>query len=155
MSLLAFAHACEASAIGAYGRRSSLFFPSVEVVHLLGLALLLGSVLAIDLRLLGLAMRRQSVATIVRATTPLLGVGLSLAVASGALLFMTEAVKCYYNAAFWFKLGFLVLAVLTQIALSWRARAIVRPAAVLRGWAALSLLFWFGVAAAGRAIAFI
>jgi hypothetical protein len=132
-----------------------MFFPAVEVVHLLALVLLLGSVLAIDLRLLGLAMRDQSVATVVRTTTPLLGIGAGCAIASGSLLFLTEAVKCYYNAAFWSKLALLALALLVQTALWRQARDAQRPAGVLRGWASLSLLLWFGVAAAGRAIAFI
>src|ERR1700685_1376736 len=97
MSLLNTFHWFEATGIGTYGRRSTYFFPAVEVVHLLGLTLLLGTVLVLNLRLLGAIMRRQSIPEIAHATTPLLWSGVGLAVGSGLLLFLAEAVKCYYN----------------------------------------------------------
>jgi hypothetical protein len=158
MSLISIFHSFEASGIGTYGRRSAYFFPAVEVVHLLGLALLLGTVLALNLKLLGAIMPRQSTAAIARVTTPLLLIGASLALASGLLLFLSEAVKCYYNAAFWYKMGLLSAAIVFQLVAQPRLAA---PAASaestwsLKCIAAASLSLWFGVALAGRAIAFI
>jgi hypothetical protein len=156
MSLLNTFHWFEATRIGTYGRRSTYFFPAVEVVHLLGLTMLLGTVLVLNLRLLGATMRRQSIADIARATTPLLWTGVALAVGSGLLLFLAEAIKCYYNAAFWYKMGLLSSAIVFQLAVHRRMSATpVASAARIKGTAAVSLILWFGVAVAGRAIAFV
>ena len=156
MSLLNTFHWFEATGIGTYGRRSTYFFPAVEVAHLLGLTLLLGTVLVLDLRLLGASMRRQSIPEIARATTPLLWAGVALAVGSGLLLFLAEAIKCYYNVAFWYKMGLLCSAILFQLVVQRRLRADpAESAAVVKGIAAVSLFLWFGVAVAGRAIAFV
>jgi hypothetical protein len=156
MSLLALFHWFEATGIGGFGRRSAYFFPVVEVVHLLGITLLLGAALVLNLRLLGAAMRRQSIAEIARAIAPLLWSGVALAVGSGLLLFVTEAVKCYYNAAFWYKMGLLSSAVVFQLLVRRRLEgAPPASAALVKGAAAISLALWFGVAVAGRAIAFV
>lgn len=156
MSLLNTFHWFEATGIGTYGRRSTYFFPAVEVVHLLGLTLLLGTVLVLNLRLLGGTMRRQSIQEIARATTPLLWTGVGLAVSSGLLLFLAEAIKCYYNVAFWYKMGLLSAAIVFQLVVHRRLSADPSgSAAAVKGTAAVSLVLWFGVAVAGRAIAFV
>jgi hypothetical protein len=156
MSLLSTFHWLEATGIGTYGRRSSYFFPAIEVIHLLGLTLLLGSVLVINLRLLGATMRRQPIADVARATSRLLWLGATLSVASGLFLFLTEAVKCYYNVAFWYKMGFLLSAVVFQLGMHWWLNGAPSTSRrLVKCIAALSLTLWFGVAVAGRAIAFI
>jgi hypothetical protein len=157
MSLIDTFHWFEATPIGTYGRRSSYFFPSVEVAHLLGLTLLLGTVLVLNLRLLGALMPRQSIPEIARATTPLLWTGVALAVGSGSLLFLAEAVKCYYNVAFWYKMGLLISAVVFQLVVHQKLKAVASGPSTgfTKGTAAISLVLWFGVAVAGRAIAFV
>jgi hypothetical protein len=156
MSLLNTFHWFEATQIGAYGRRSTYFFPSVEVAHLCGLTLLLGTVLVLNLRLLDAIMPRQSIPEIVRATAPLLWTGVVLALGSGLLLFLAEAVKCYYNVAFWYKMGLLMSAVAFQLIVHQKLKVASGPSTGLtKGTAAISLALWFGVAVAGRAIAFV
>jgi hypothetical protein len=156
MSLLNTFHWFEATPIGIYGRRSSYFFPSVEVVHLCGLTLLLGTVLVLNLRLLGAIMPRQSIPEIARATAPLLWTGVALAFGSGLLLFLAEAIKCYYNVAFWYKMGLLISAVVFQLIVHQKLNAAPCPSTgLVKGTAAISLVLWFGVAVAGRAIAFV
>jgi hypothetical protein len=156
MSLLNTFHWFEATRIGTYGRHSTYFFPSVEVVHLFGLTLLLGSVLALNLRLLGAIMPRPSIPEIARTTTPLLWTGATLAIGSGLLLFLAEAVKCYYNVAFWYKMGLLISAVVFQLLVHRKLEVAAGPSTgFAKGTAAISLLLWFGVAVAGRAIAFV
>jgi hypothetical protein len=156
MSLLPVFHWFEATAVGNYGRHSQYFFPVIEVVHLLGLTLLLGSVLFVNLRLLGLAMRGQAVRDVARAVRPLLWTGAALSVGSGLLLFLAEAVKCYYNVAFWYKMALLFAAMVFQLAVHQRlsARTSV-PLPVIRVTGTVSLVLWFGVGIAGRAIAFV
>jgi hypothetical protein len=158
MSLIKTFHWFEATGLGTFGRRSAYFFPAVEVIHLLGLTLLLGTVLALNLKVLGGIMPRQSTAAIARATTPLLLIGAGLALASGLLLFLSEAVKCYYNAAFWYKMGLLSLAIVFQLAVQPKlAKAVASSDSTwaLKCTAGVSLALWFGVAIAGRAIAFV
>jgi len=154
-SLLSAFHWFEATGIGVYGRKSAYFFPVIEVVHLLGLTLLLGSVLMVNLRLLELTMKRQTVSEVVRGARPLIWLGVAICLFSGSLLFLTEAVKCYYNIAFWYKMSFLGAAILFQLIA--QNRLVVRPPPrpALRAIAGVSLLLWFGVGIAGRAIAFV
>jgi hypothetical protein len=156
MSLLNAFHWFEATRIGTYGRHSTYFFPSVEVVHLFGLTLLLGTVLVLNLRLLGAIMPRPSIPEIARATAPLLWTGVALALGSGLLLFLAEAVKCYYNVAFWYKMGLLISAVVFQLTVHQKLKVASGPSTgFTKSTAAVSLVLWFGVAVAGRAIAFV
>src|SRR6266851_8555234 len=62
MSLLPFFQWCENSGVGETIRNSSWLFPVIESFHLLGLAVIGGAVLVVDLRLFGFGLRRQSVA---------------------------------------------------------------------------------------------
>jgi hypothetical protein len=155
LSLLSVFRWFESTNVGIYGRRSSYFFPVIEVVHLLGLTVLLGSVLLVNLRLLGWIMKRHTVPDVVRAARPLLWLGVLVTIASGSLLFLTEAVKCYYNVAFWYKMSFLAAAISFQLAAQRSLIETPRSPVPLRAIAAVSLVLWFGVGIAGRAIAFV
>jgi hypothetical protein len=156
MSLLNTFHWFEATRIGTYGRHSTYFFPSVEVVHLFGLTLLLGTVLVLNLRLLGAIMPRSSIPEIARATAPLLWTAATLALGSGLLLFLAEAIKCYYNVAFWYKMGLLISAVVFQLIVHQKLKVAAGPSTgFTKGTGAISLVLWCGVALAGRAIAFV
>ncbi len=112
MSLLAFFQWCEQSGIGDAIRRSSWLFPFIEAIHLLGLGVIGGAVLVVDLRLLGLGLSRQSAAQLTRDAQPWLLGSLLLMIVTGGLLFLSEAIKCYYHEAFWFKMSSLLLAIL-------------------------------------------
>ena len=93
MSLLGFFQWCEQSGIGEAIRKSAWLFPLIEAIHLLGLGLIGGAVLVVDLRLLGLGLRRQSVAQVARDAQPWLLGSLMLMIATGGLLFLYEAIK--------------------------------------------------------------
>ena len=157
MSLLPFFEWCEASAVGEVIRGSLWLFPVIESFHLLALALIGGAILLVDLRLLGLGLRRQPAAELARDVEPWLRGGLAVMVATGILLFSSEAVKCYYNAAFWTKMSFLFPALLFTFTVRRRVAA-ADPARVGPLWgkvaALVSLALWSGVGAAGRWIGF-
>jgi hypothetical protein len=104
---------------------------------------------------LGWTMKRHTVPDVVRAARPLLWLGVLVTIASGSLLFLTEAVKCYYNVAFWYKMSFLAAAITFQLAAQRSLIATTRSPVPLRAIAAVSLVLWFGVGIAGRAIAFV
>jgi hypothetical protein len=156
MSLLPFFEWCESSGIGSAIRDSLWLFPVIESVHLLALALIGGAVLVVDLRLLGLGLRQQPVARLARDVQPWLAGGLVVMVASGLLLFLSEAIKCYHNAAFWTKMAFLLPALIFTFTVRRKVAAgenHVRPL-----WrklvAVTSLTMWSVVGAAGRWIGF-
>jgi hypothetical protein len=157
MSLLPLFKWFDATLISQIIRNSTYIFPVVEVLHLFGLTLLLGTVTVVDLRILGVGMRRQSIPDLAGALAPWSVGAALLTIVSGILLFLSEAMKCYANAAFpykmWFLLGGIILYFLTQ-------RRITSPsskmgAGRMKVIAVLSLILWYGVAIAGRAIAFV
>lgn len=157
MSLLPFFEWCEATALGVAIQQSLWLFPAIEAVHLLGLALLGGSLLLVDLRLLGLGLTGQRVADLARDAQPWMAGSLAVMLLTGVPLFLSEAVKCYYNDAFWVKILTLPVAIAFTFTIR---RAVVladdgrvRPL-VARAVALLSLALWFVVGAAGRWIGF-
>ena len=146
----------EASWLGQLVRNSLWLFPAIEAVHLLGLCLLGGAILVVDLRLLGLGLRHQPIAVVARAATPWLYAAVGLMLTTGFLLFLSEAVKCYHNPSFRVKMATLPFALVFTFAVRQRS-ALKEPA--IAPWqrrllATVSLLLWFAVAAAGRWIGF-
>jgi hypothetical protein len=156
VSLLAVFQAIENSAIGEAIRSSAWLFPVIESIHLLGLAVLGGAVLMVDMRLLGLGLRTQPVSELSRYARPWLIVGLLVMLPTGFLLFVSEAVKCYYHGAFWVKMTSLALALLFTFTIKRRVALAETPV----GWGAnrlvalVSIALWTGVGVGGRWIGF-
>jgi len=157
MSLLRFFALCEHSAVGGAIRNSSWLFPVIEAFHLLGLAVIGGAVLVVDLRLFGFGLRRQPVAQLARDAQPWLIVSLMVMVATGALMFTSEAIKCYYHPAFWVKMTSLFLAILFTFTV--RRKVVMADEARMGPlWSKLvalvSVTLWSGVGIGGRWIGF-
>jgi hypothetical protein len=132
------------------------FFPVIASIHLIGLALLGGAVLMMDLRLLGLGLRQQPVASVTRDAERWLLVSLTVLLPTGILQFMCfAATKYYYLTAFWVKLTALSLAltftftVHRKVALSEEQQ---RSPASRKLVSVVSLFLWTSVAVAGRLI---
>lgn len=157
MSVLAFCQWCNDSAAGQAIRDSIWMFPAVEAVHLLALAVLGGAVFVTDLRLCGLGLTRQPVARLAEDVHPWLVGSLVVMVLSGALLFASEALKCYENPAFWTKMAALAIAILFTFTVRRRILAATHGPWTLvsrRAAAAASFAVWTVVGAAGRGIGF-
>ena len=157
MNLLPFAQWCEASFIGTAIRESPWAFASIESVHLLALAVIGGSVLVVDLRLLGYGLRQQPVSEIARDAQRWQNVSYVVMLVTGIGLYLSEAVKCYYSTPFRVKMVALVLA--TIFTYSVRRKVVFAPEGkfgpVAAGLVAVvSLALWFGVGAGGRWIGF-
>lgn len=156
--LLPFFEWCEATAIGQVIRDSLWLFPVIESGHLLSLCMLGGSLLVPDLRMLGAGLNRQPVGDLARSLRAWLLGSLCAMVATGVLLFLSEAVKCYYNPSFWVKMTTLPVALLFTFLV--RQRVATRPATgpgtswTNRAVATTSIALWLTVAAAGRWIGF-
>jgi hypothetical protein len=157
MSVLSFFTWCESSSLGEAIRSSRWLFPAIESLHLLGLALIGGSVLAVNLSLLGFGLGRRSAAQLWRDTRPWLAGSLAVMLVSGFLLFTSEAVKLYYHEAFWVKMSALLLSILFTFTVQ-RKTALADPERVTqlrsRVVALVSLLLWSAVGAGGRWIGF-
>ncbi len=157
MSLLPFFQWCYQTPIGEAIRESTWLFPLIEAFHLLGLGLTVGAVLLVDLRLLGVGLIKQPVAQLSASAEPWLLGSLTLMLASGSSLFLSEAIKCYYSFPFWVKMTSLFLALLFTFTVR---RRVTRTDVVFdrpllgRFTALISLGLWFGVAWGGRWIGF-
>lgn len=155
MSVHAWFMALANSPLGHLMQTSRWGFAIVEMVHLLGLAILGGSVLVVNLRLLGVILKGESARVIGSNLGRLLLGSLIVMVLSGIAMLSEEAGKCYYSPAFRLKMALLAAAVLFYFTL--HRRALLRtdkgtPTVWTRMAAILSLLLWFGVGIAGRAI---
>lgn len=143
---------------GAVGRtigESLWLFPVIEVVHLFGLAVLGGSVIVMDLRLLGAGLKNTAPAKVLANTRPWFFAGLIVMIATGVPLFLSETTKCCFNHSFEVKITALCLAIVYTLMV--RNRVAAREGTstcVMQGVAVLSLGLWFTVAAAGRWIGF-
>lgn len=149
------------SDIGTAIRESIWIFPIIETIHVLSLALLVGTVALVDLRLLGLILKRQPVTNVTRQILPLTWCGFAVCIGSGLLLFWAEAAKMYANPAFRVKLVMLLLVGLNPLVFhttiyrrvaAWNEDVITPFRA--RFAAFLSLTLWAGIVVAGRAIAY-
>jgi Family of unknown function (DUF6644) len=147
---------CEHSAIGEAIRNSLWLVPLIEAFHLVGLGVTAGAVLLVDLRLLGLGLRRYPVSQLAKDAEPWLMGSLTLMFASGFPLFLSEATKCYYSFAFWVKMTSLLLVVIFTFTL--RRRVVMADASMAPVWgklaAMVSLALWAGVGWGGRWIGF-
>ena len=155
--LLPFFQYLETVWLGRFIVDSNWLFPVIESVHLLALSLLGGSILIVDMRLLGLGFTARDVKEIAREARPFMNFALVMMIATGVPLFLSEPIKCYYSPAFWVKMWTLAVALVYTYTIRTKTTrsGFVHNTArrqVLVG--ALSLTLWFTVAAAGRWIGF-
>jgi hypothetical protein len=150
-----WAAAIEAWPLGVMVRQSTWAFAFAEVVHLVGLTLVLGTVIDLNLRLFGAGLREQLPDRVWSDLCPWNRLGLALVVISGFILTVSEAVKLSGSPPFALKMVLFACAVAHSVVLQ---RRVAREPHLAGGWAkanaALAVLLWFGVAVAGRAIAF-
>lgn len=152
--------AIEASALAVAMRQSLWLYPIVEIVHLTGIALLVGSIAMLDLRLLGLS-RAVSVKRLAGHILPWAAGAFLLIVPSGLLMFMAHAGDFIQSDVFALKICLILAAganaaVLHAGALrgaaAWDVERMPPPAA--RVAAVLSLALWLSVLACGRLLAY-
>jgi hypothetical protein len=155
VDLYALFESFEQTLIGDGIRQSVWIFPAIEAVHLLALALLGGAVLMLDLRLLGMGLATQPPSAIERQTRPWLIGAVSVMIATGVPLFLSEALKLYDKEAFWVKMGTLIVVLVYTFAVhNPIARRDPTVGALSKTIAAISIVLWLVVATAGRWIGF-
>jgi hypothetical protein len=161
MSLLHLCQWLSATPAATAMRESPWIYSLIESIHVLGITALAGAAAVLDLRLLGVMMRREQVSQVVEQIEPIAWVGGVVMFGSGLLLFWAKAENCYANPAFRLKLLLLVLAASNPLIFhlttyrsvaSWDGAAKPPRGAKVAG--ILSLVLWSGIIVAGRAIAY-
>ncbi len=142
--------------------RDSLFtFPVLESIHVVGLALVFGTIAILDLRLLGVASTDRPVSRLMSDLLKWTWAAFALTAVTGGLMFSTNALVYFHNTFFRAKMILLVLAAVNMLVFEltarktlggWDAGARTPPAAKVV--AMVSILIWVGVIVAGRAIGF-
>jgi hypothetical protein len=136
-------------------------FPNVETLHVISLALVFGSILMVDLRLLGLTSRGSSVSKLSREILPYTWIAFGAAVITGTMMFVSKAHIYFYNLQFELKFLFMFLAGVNMLVfhfgvyrrvLSWNDSFPTPITARVAG--ALSIVCWGAVIFFGRWIGF-
>jgi hypothetical protein len=152
-----FAQWSEATALGMAVRNSQYAFPIIEFFHLAALAVIGGAVLVVDMRLLGLGLRKTSVAQLASDAQPWVIGSLIVMIASGVSLYTSEATKCYASPAFWIKISALILVTIFTFTVRRKVamddERHVSPL-VNKSVGLVSVGLWFAVAWGGRWIGF-
>jgi len=151
--LLPFFKWCDATTLGQAIRGVTWAFPAIETIHIMAMIALLGGVMVMDISLLG-GLRRMTPVHIARTVKPFMNTGLVIMLVTGILLFISEALKCYDNDAFKPKMICLALAIIWTYTVHRKAVNSDVPGSA-KLVAIVSLLLWFSVGVAGRAIGFV
>jgi hypothetical protein len=140
---------------------SDWLFPTIESVHVVALTLVVGSIAAVDLKLLNLASRQRSARDLIDAVLPVTWWAFVCAVFTGLLLFSAKPVTYGHNVFFLVKIGLIALAGLNMLAFHKIVHrrlpegASTGPAdPLVRASGLTSLVIWVGVVACGRWIGF-
>jgi len=135
--------------------------PIVQTFHILAIAVIMGSVVMVDLRMLGVALRSQHPAELLRRWLPWLWWSLPVLALSGLMFVVARPGRYFANPVFGVKFALLLPALLLTLALQLMSRRIAglwdapsRLRRLAQAGAALSLLLWIGVVLAGRWIAY-
>jgi hypothetical protein len=150
--------ALQESALGNLMRSSPALYPAVEILHIFGFVVLVGSILALDVRLLGLG-RAIPIQPMAHLLLPLSRFGFLLAISMGFLLFSADAAHVVRNPAFQAKL-LLIAAALFNVAIAhmgpWRHVGLwgTEVSGGAKVTALVSVLLWLSAVCAGRLIAY-
>ena len=130
-------------------------FPLLEIIHIVGFAIAMGTIFMVDLRLIGIGMRRRLSSQLSKDLAPWTLGGLAAALMSGPLIFSSDPNMYMNNTSFQFKMGALLVALLYQYTVH-RKVAFSDPSPVVGALAGIvSVALWVSVVAGGIFIAFV
>jgi hypothetical protein len=162
MDLDVLLKALEATAVATAVAEGESLFPWLESIHVLAITLVVGTIMIIDLRLIGIASLDRAVSRLTRDVLPCTWAAFAVAAISGGLLFSSKAATYGHNVYFQAKLAFLLLAGINMVIFHlyssrgidrWGAAAAATPLPA-RIAGAVSLLVWIGVVTFGRWVGF-
>ena len=151
----------DSTSLAVFIRESPWAFPTIESTHVIALALVVGTIAIVDLRLIGFASTRRAFTELSGEVLPWTWGAFVFAVTTGGLMFVSQPVDYYENTAFRIKIVLLLLAGLNMAVFQlithrgvsrWdRAASVPLPGRVA---GTLSLIFWISIVFFGRSIGF-
>jgi hypothetical protein len=141
-------------------RESDWLFPTIETVHVFALVLVVGTIMTVDLRLLGLTNKERPFSQVASEMLPWTWTAFAIAAIAGMLMFSSKAITYYSNIPFRLKMLCLVLAGINMALFHWLGTRRLadwdrgRPPRAARLAGGASLLLWTTIVAAGRWIGF-
>lgn len=153
--------ALEQSTVAIAIAESPWMFPTLETVHVLALAIVVGSIWMVDARLLGWGSRSRSIREVTATVLPWTWCAFGVALLSGSLMFTSHAVKYFGLWPFKVKMLCMLLAALNMLAFHFvTARDVAawdhgKPPLAAKGAGAASMLIWVIVVGTGRWIGFL
>lgn len=153
-----WAQVLQDSGFAAAVRGGVYLYPFVNVLHVLAVGLIVGSILALDFRILGVA-KSVSAEGASRLLTPFAVAGLLIALPSGFALYAADAVSLSQNSLMWTKLALIALGIANALLFRrlWNARLAGwerDAAAPAKAQALFSILIWLAVPSFGRLVAY-
>lgn len=155
--LLPFFKWCDATWLGETIRGSRIYFPIIETFHLLALTILFGAILVLTGRMCRLMMTTQPTQQVAKDLGPWATWSLVVILASGIMLFLSEAMKCYASTPFQVKMMFLAAALVFHFTVHRKVSRSDREPHLLWGATVgvINAFLWLGVGLGGRAIGFL
>lgn len=160
MDISAWLKGLETSGLAVGIRHSLYFFPFLESIHVMALALVFGTILVVDLRLLGVASRERPFASLSSELLRITWGAFAVSVLTGSLMFVTNARVYAHNTAFLVKMTLLFLAGVNMAVFHLTAGRSVarwdrgRTPGIGRITGALSIALWVAIIFSGRVIGF-
>jgi hypothetical protein len=133
--------------------------PTVQTVHILAIAIVMSSVLVLNLRLLGIAARTQTFAEVAERYLPWVWSALAVLLVTGCILIVAEPGRELGSEVFWLKMsllfGVIIVTAAVQCAQTGQAEFWERRRLLSVITAIVSLTLWIGILSAGRWIAYV
>jgi uncharacterized protein DUF6644 len=130
-------------------------FPLIQSLHFMGFALSIGTIAIVDLRLLGLGIRRHTASELAADLRRWTLAGFAVMLITGPLMFSADAVNYHGNPSFRFKMNCLAVALLFHFTVHRKATGPQASPWIAKLAGAVSLVLWTAVIAGGRMIAFV
>lgn len=160
MAVPALFKALQASPLGSTVSQSTWMFPTIETIHVVAVATVIGTIAVVDLRLLGLASKARPASALIGEFLPWTWAAFTLAVVSGGLMFVSRAADYMAVPAFLAKFAIMALAAANMLVFHLTAERRIaawdtgRPATGARIAGGLSLLLWAVIVICGRQVGF-
>jgi len=155
MTLIAFSHWLSSTPLSQLIQRTHGAIASIQVVHILCFATLVGLALNLSLRVAGRGLAAEPLASLAGRFVPAMWVCLAVLLVSGSLLIIAEPFRTIRNPMFYTKMSLLLVAIVLTLRLSAIARREPEKTTVARvAVSAIYMLVWAGIIVAGRFIAY-
>jgi hypothetical protein len=151
----------ESTPLAVYIAESTIAFPAIEIVHVVAITLVFGTIAIVDFRLLGLGSNNRAVTELCRDVLPWTWAAFAIAAITGTLLFIHHATEYFANTAFRMKMLLMLAAAINMIVFElitfrgvakWDRDVPVVPAGKVAG--TVSIFCWLGVVGFGRWVGF-